>query len=84
MILLPCWFLIPYHSLPLGDVNTVVEPFPFELENGTEPFGTGRFSCLLSKKFNFPFMVLTQLTPARILRGGVSLPNINRDEGKGP
>lgn len=24
-----------------GDLNTVVEPFPFETENGTEPFGTG-------------------------------------------
>lgn len=24
-----------------GDVNAVVEPFPFEMENGTEPFGTG-------------------------------------------
>ncbi|TNN23493.1 Isthmin-2 [Liparis tanakae] len=26
-----------------GDDNAVVEPFPFELENGTEPFGTGEF-----------------------------------------
>lgn len=26
-----------------GDVNTVAEPFPFEMENGTEPFGTGGF-----------------------------------------
>lgn len=42
--LLPRWFLIMYRSLPLGDVNTVVEPFPFEMENGTEPFGTGPFS----------------------------------------
>lgn len=53
--LLPCWVLIPYHSLPLGDANTVVEPFPFEMENGTESFGTGRFSCLLSKKIQFSF-----------------------------
>ncbi|XP_041832771.1 isthmin-2 [Melanotaenia boesemani] len=28
-----------------GDVNTVVEPFPFEMENGTEPFGTDVDSC---------------------------------------
>lgn len=62
----------------------MVEPFPFEMENGTEPFGTGQFASLLSKKFNFPFMVPTQLTPARILRGGVSLSNINRDVGKWP
>lgn len=27
------------------DVNTVVEPFPFEMENGTEPFGTDVDSC---------------------------------------
>ncbi|XP_067098108.1 isthmin-2 [Osmerus mordax] len=26
-------------------VNTVVEPFPFEMENGTEPFGTDVDSC---------------------------------------
>lgn len=26
----------------VGDDNTVVEPFPFEMENGTEPFGTGK------------------------------------------
>lgn len=25
-----------------GDVNTVIDPFPFEMENGTEPFGTGK------------------------------------------
>lgn len=40
------WFVI-YSSrstlLFVGDVNTVVEPFPFEMENGTEPFGTGEF-----------------------------------------
>uniref|UniRef100_A0A3P9JE85 Isthmin 2b n=1 Tax=Oryzias latipes TaxID=8090 RepID=A0A3P9JE85_ORYLA len=28
-----------------GDVNAVVEPFPFEMENGTEPFGTDVDSC---------------------------------------
>ncbi|KAI4801716.1 hypothetical protein KUCAC02_019592 [Chaenocephalus aceratus] len=28
-----------------GDVNTVVEPFPFAMENGTEPFGTDVDSC---------------------------------------
>uniref|UniRef100_A0A3Q3VMV5 AMOP domain-containing protein n=1 Tax=Mola mola TaxID=94237 RepID=A0A3Q3VMV5_MOLML len=28
-----------------GDVNTLVEPFPFETENGTEPFGTDVDSC---------------------------------------
>ncbi|XP_068610009.1 isthmin-2 [Brachionichthys hirsutus] len=28
-----------------GDVNTVAEPFPFEMENGTEPFGTDVDSC---------------------------------------
>ncbi|KAM9354903.1 isthmin-2-like [Pholidichthys leucotaenia] len=28
-----------------GDVNTVVEPFPFEMENGTEPFGKDVDSC---------------------------------------
>ncbi|KAF7231365.1 isthmin-2 [Nothobranchius furzeri] len=28
-----------------GDVNTMVEPFPFEMENGTEPFGTDVDSC---------------------------------------
>ncbi|KAJ4929253.1 hypothetical protein JOQ06_004864 [Pogonophryne albipinna] len=28
-----------------GDVNTVVEPFPFVMENGTEPFGTDVDSC---------------------------------------
>ncbi|XP_037541666.1 isthmin-2 [Nematolebias whitei] len=28
-----------------GDDNTVVEPFPFEMENGTEPFGTDVDSC---------------------------------------
>ncbi|CAL8316304.1 unnamed protein product [Merluccius merluccius] len=27
------------------DVNTVVEPFPFEMENGTEPFGTDLDTC---------------------------------------
>ncbi|XP_056151005.1 isthmin-2 [Lampris incognitus] len=27
------------------DVNTVVEPFPFEMENGTEAFGTDVDSC---------------------------------------
>lgn len=31
-----------------GDLNTVVEPFPFEMENGTEPFGTGECSMLLN------------------------------------
>ncbi|XP_051908299.1 isthmin-2 isoform X2 [Hippocampus zosterae] len=28
-----------------GEVNTVVEPFPFDMENGTEPFGTDADSC---------------------------------------
>lgn len=28
-----------------GDVNTVTEPFLFEMENGTEPFGTDVDSC---------------------------------------
>ncbi|XP_040016740.2 isthmin-2 [Gasterosteus aculeatus] len=28
-----------------GEVNTVVEPFPFEMENGTQPFGTDVDSC---------------------------------------
>ncbi|XP_034018373.1 isthmin-2 [Thalassophryne amazonica] len=28
-----------------GDMNPVVEPFPFEMENGTEPFGTDVDSC---------------------------------------
>ncbi|KAG7251328.1 hypothetical protein CRUP_024405 [Coryphaenoides rupestris] len=28
-----------------NDVNTVVEPFPFEMENGTEPFGTDVDTC---------------------------------------
>ncbi|KAM6965280.1 isthmin-2 [Aplochiton taeniatus] len=27
------------------DINTVAEPFPFEMENGTEPFGTDVDSC---------------------------------------
>lgn len=31
----------------VDDVNTVVEPFPFEMENGTEPFGTGGLSSIL-------------------------------------
>lgn len=42
----PSWFLICSSCTTLlfvGDVNTVVEPFPFEMENGTEPFGTGAF-----------------------------------------
>ncbi|KAM9356104.1 isthmin-2 [Pholidichthys leucotaenia] len=28
-----------------GDANTVAEPFPFKMENGTEPFGTDVDSC---------------------------------------
>lgn len=32
--------IIYFHA---GDINTVLEPFPFEMENGTEPFGTGTF-----------------------------------------
>lgn len=37
------------HSIVFaGDLNTVVEPFPFETENGTEPFGTGECNLLLN------------------------------------
>ena len=37
------WFEFEAHvHLFVGDVNTVAEPFPFEMENGTEPYGSGK------------------------------------------
>ncbi|XP_014061551.1 isthmin-2 isoform X2 [Salmo salar] len=46
-----------------NDVNTVAEPFPFEMENGTEPFGTDVDTCekWLNCKSNFLQRYLNQV-----------------------